>query len=321
MPRRLTAACRLVSETRSGNLAVETAHPKCFGYNSCMVALTNKSAILSPSPLRGRAQNHRYRLGAERCSKSSSRANLRGATYDECFWLGSCSKDPIGYVTGMSLYSYVSSRPLKHVDPSGYAPCLPRLTGLSHNPSKFTHLWEIRTASGNQLIHRGATRHFARATDLAAQMETAATVQAQSWGGKKHSLRVITTCTVSCTEFCDIGIACIQNPDNGGDKAGQKLIGELGVAQSWVATLNGSWGSVIFDSVAAYAIESVGLELNFDIGGGPLSGGATIVLPSIEKTYPDTTSHSLIYTWECTCKKFTPTQAPEAPTQLPGHYW
>jgi hypothetical protein len=90
----------------------------CFGYNSCMVALTKKSANFPQRPIRVRAKNHRYRLGAERCSKSNSRANLRRPTYDECDQLGSCSKDPIGYIDGLNYYStYIG---LRAVDPSGF---------------------------------------------------------------------------------------------------------------------------------------------------------------------------------------------------------
>jgi hypothetical protein len=93
----------------------------CFGYNSCMVALTKKSANFPQRPIRVRAKNHRYRLGAERCSKSNSRANLRRPTYDECNRLESCSKDPVGYKDGPSLFSYVQNRPLSLIDPMGLA--------------------------------------------------------------------------------------------------------------------------------------------------------------------------------------------------------
>jgi hypothetical protein len=87
-----------------------------------MVALTNNSATLSPAPLRVCAQNHRYRLGAKRCSKPSGRANLREAAYDDCKRLGSCSKDPIASPRikfAFLFYPYVLSSPLKYVDWSG----------------------------------------------------------------------------------------------------------------------------------------------------------------------------------------------------------
>jgi uncharacterized protein RhaS with RHS repeats len=84
-----------------------------------MVALTKKSANLPQGPLRVCAQNHRYRLGAERCSKSISQANLRRPTYDECNRLGSCSKDPIGYEDGANRYAYVGNASLSLVDPIG----------------------------------------------------------------------------------------------------------------------------------------------------------------------------------------------------------
>jgi hypothetical protein len=92
----------------------------CFGYNPCMVALTNITADFPQTALRGRAQNHRYRLGAEHCSKFISQANLRKATYGECKRLGSCSKDPIGFEGGaICVYEFVSGRALAEVDPSG----------------------------------------------------------------------------------------------------------------------------------------------------------------------------------------------------------
>jgi hypothetical protein len=124
MPRWLTASCRLATETRSGDLAVQTTHPMCFGYNSCMVALTKKSANFPQRPLRVRAQDHRYRLGAERCSKSNSQDYLRVATYVECKRLESCSKDPIGYPGGTNLYEYGTSRPLVALDFSGNVPII-----------------------------------------------------------------------------------------------------------------------------------------------------------------------------------------------------
>jgi hypothetical protein len=90
-----------------------------FAYNIGMVALINNSASLSPSPLRVRAQNHRYRLGAGRCSKSNTQANLRVATYDDCNRLESCSKDPIGFADGANPYSYVGNTPFIANDPDG----------------------------------------------------------------------------------------------------------------------------------------------------------------------------------------------------------
>jgi hypothetical protein len=88
----------------TGPPSKEHVYTMCFGYNSCMVALTKKSPNLPQRPLRVRAQNHRYRLGAEPCSKSNSQANLREATYAECDRLESCSKDPIGFSDGENLY-------------------------------------------------------------------------------------------------------------------------------------------------------------------------------------------------------------------------
>jgi hypothetical protein len=99
----------------------------CFGYNSCMVALTNISANFPQRPLRVRAHNHRYRLGAERCSKSNSQASLRKATYDESNRLEACSKDPIGYQEGFSTFEYVGSQPCTYIDPEGLMSWPPNL--------------------------------------------------------------------------------------------------------------------------------------------------------------------------------------------------
>jgi hypothetical protein len=87
-----------------------------------MVALSKKSANFPQCPLRVRAQNHRYRLGAEHCSKSNCQANLREATYAECNRLGSCSKDPTGYIGSMFLYDFVNARALVYLDPNGLSP-------------------------------------------------------------------------------------------------------------------------------------------------------------------------------------------------------
>jgi hypothetical protein len=87
-----------------------------------MVALTNISATFPQRPLRVRGQNHTYRLGAELCSKSSSRANLRGATYAECNRLESCSKDPILFTgSPFNLYEYTFASPINYGDPTGLA--------------------------------------------------------------------------------------------------------------------------------------------------------------------------------------------------------
>jgi hypothetical protein len=82
--------------------------------------LNDQSASFSQRLLRVRAQNHRYRLGAARCSKSNTHGNLREATYAECDRLESCSKDPIGYEgNSASLYRFIDSSPLDSMDPTG----------------------------------------------------------------------------------------------------------------------------------------------------------------------------------------------------------
>jgi hypothetical protein len=81
----------------------ETAGLKII-YNLQMVALAENLETKFENPLRGRAQNHRYRLGAECCSKSNSQGILPQTTYAECNRLESCSKDPIGYTDGFGAY-------------------------------------------------------------------------------------------------------------------------------------------------------------------------------------------------------------------------
>ena len=88
----------------------------------------------SPSPRTSRldrknryacaAQNHRYILSAIGHSKSNGQAGLRGATYDETNRLESCSKDPIGFLSGDGgLYRYLFSCPTVSTDPSGLKIC------------------------------------------------------------------------------------------------------------------------------------------------------------------------------------------------------
>jgi hypothetical protein len=93
-----------------------------FAYNIGMVALTNNSATLFPSPIRVRAQDHRYRFGAKHCSKSNSRASLRESTYDECDRSESCSRDPMSYWgSPFNIYEYADGAPTNVSDPSGLA--------------------------------------------------------------------------------------------------------------------------------------------------------------------------------------------------------
>ena len=68
-----------------------------------------------------RTQDHRYRLTAIRRPKSNGQASLRGATYDESFRLESCSRDPIGYEDGLSLYVFLKSSPVTNTDPTGHS--------------------------------------------------------------------------------------------------------------------------------------------------------------------------------------------------------
>ena len=61
----------------------------------------------------------RYRLSAIGHSKSNGQASLRGATYDESFGLESCSRDPIGYRSGINVFRYCRNRVASLVDPTG----------------------------------------------------------------------------------------------------------------------------------------------------------------------------------------------------------
>jgi hypothetical protein len=98
-----------------------------------MVALVYNSATLPKHPLRVRAQNHTYRLGAAICSRSNSQAYLRVATYAECNRLESCSKDPIKYAGGLSLYVYVDGNPNSWTDLLGLSRTRPGSPLLTPN--------------------------------------------------------------------------------------------------------------------------------------------------------------------------------------------
>ncbi len=115
-----------------------------------MVALANKSAAFPQRPVRGRAQNHRYRLGAVRCSTSNSQAGLRLATYDVCNRSGSCSKDPIGYWGGVGVYNYALNAPTRYRDALGLTCDDPTLSittnpqNAARTPFAFVHIPDTR---------------------------------------------------------------------------------------------------------------------------------------------------------------------------------
>jgi hypothetical protein len=82
-----------------------------------MVAFAKTSdSTLKTSP-RARGQHRTCTSRPLPCFNSSTQANLRTATHKKRKRLGSCSKDPIGYVDGKQLYS--SFFHLSKLDPSG----------------------------------------------------------------------------------------------------------------------------------------------------------------------------------------------------------
>lgn len=70
-----------------------------------MVALLDKSPLPSKTALRARGATSSFDSRRAAAFKSSNRIELGGFTYDACRRLGSCSKDPIGYLDGPNVYS------------------------------------------------------------------------------------------------------------------------------------------------------------------------------------------------------------------------
>jgi hypothetical protein len=74
---------------------------------------------VEPSP-RAPGQDRSCTAPASQRFNTSPQTNLRHAAYDESFRLGSCSKDPIGYVeSATGLYSFVRNGPLRFIDSNG----------------------------------------------------------------------------------------------------------------------------------------------------------------------------------------------------------
>ncbi len=83
-----------------------------------MVALCHRAKQAVETSLRVRAQNRGRESGACFCSKSNRTTTLGRVAHDELFRSDACSRDPIGYVDGMSLYTAYSAEQLS-LDPHG----------------------------------------------------------------------------------------------------------------------------------------------------------------------------------------------------------
>ena len=91
-------------------------------YNSPIISAWSPSPRTSRSDrkLASRAQKkHTCRLTAISRSKSNGQPSLRGATYDESNRLECCSRDPIGYRSGINVFRYCRNRVASLVDPTG----------------------------------------------------------------------------------------------------------------------------------------------------------------------------------------------------------
>ena len=87
-----------------------------------MVALCQTAEPPPQTPPRARGQDRSPSSRATRCSNPNPQANLREATHEKHARLGSCSRDPIGYEGGISLFNYVAGHACVAVDPSGLNP-------------------------------------------------------------------------------------------------------------------------------------------------------------------------------------------------------
>jgi hypothetical protein len=88
-----------------------------------MVAFAKTSDSTLKTTPRARGQHRTYTSRPSPCFNSSTQANLRTATHKKRKRLGSCSKDPIGFVGGLSHYKYSEGTPLSSVDSYGTNSC------------------------------------------------------------------------------------------------------------------------------------------------------------------------------------------------------
>jgi hypothetical protein len=79
-------------------------------------------SFLKPAP-RARGQDRSCSSSSSRRFNTSPQAVLRRPAYDKYARLVPCSKDPVGYRSGISLYEYVGSSPAVFVDSSGLGKC------------------------------------------------------------------------------------------------------------------------------------------------------------------------------------------------------
>ena len=85
-----------------------------------MVAFTENNEHHTQSVPRARGHSRTHRFLASSRSNSASRFDFRTTTSPMLVRLGSCSRDPIGFVGGIrNIFEFVSSNPLASTDPSG----------------------------------------------------------------------------------------------------------------------------------------------------------------------------------------------------------
>ena len=233
----------------------------CFGYNPCMVALTNITADFPQTALRGRAQNHRYRLGAEPCSKSNSQANLREATYDECKRLGSCSKDPIGYDDGPN--SYENFFLVSNLDPSGTR-CALTISALPYRAKRKKERSPGGAFSHAEDFYLQVERKAYRSADLShgtIHVQAVATYTSRKYWSGKWIFEVVPatdTGTVECYEHapCDCRIqANGGTPDNKKSKVKSSSWTHAVSAVASVSVKSTTASSATFEAIVGAGME------------------------------------------------------------------
>jgi len=85
-----------------------------------MVAIADRAETIpfTPAP-RARGQRERSVWSQSFCVIPSEKRPFERPSAPQQSRLGSCSRDPIGYVDGLNTYTYVNNQPLDHIDPSG----------------------------------------------------------------------------------------------------------------------------------------------------------------------------------------------------------
>jgi hypothetical protein len=92
-----------------------------------MVAIADRAQTIpfTPAP-RARGQRERSGWSQNFCSNPSGKRPFERPSASQQSRLGSCSRDPIGYVAGPSPYTYVLGMPVVSVDPYGLQLLVPR---------------------------------------------------------------------------------------------------------------------------------------------------------------------------------------------------